>query len=329
MKNFDCLRFFIVGNDHTFWVGKESFDYFVEFRDFGISLAVERRGIPVNKILHIPYYPINNRKPFEGFPFDRKGKIVGISGANLYKYLLDTDLKYFNSIKQLLEENKNFIFCLTGWGNEDKIKEFITTNKLETRFYFLGHRSDFYTLVGQCDILFESYPLKGGLTPLFAIEQNIPCVGIATFDNASGSLEEFFGVKDYKQPTNFDEFKKEATKLIQSETYRKELALLLSKNRCNKADFENSLKMVLNENIEKLIPKTVYPLKLNDENYLDEYLSLPESNLEELMCSKLFILKDSLPFYSRLKAFRYAVKSVNTKRVYDVFRLLSIVLIGK
>ena len=320
---------YIVHNDHTFWIGKNFFDYYIEFRQFGISLAIERRCISLDKILHIPYYPINNKVTFKGFPFDRKDKVVGVSGANLYKYLIDSELRYFEIIKELIEENENFVFCLAGWGDDAKILSFITKNKLENRFYFLGRRSDFYSLIGHCDILFESYPLKGGLTPLFATEQKIPCVGISTSDNASGSLEELLNIDTYKQPTNLEAFKAEATRLIQSVTYRRELGLLLSKNKCNKDDFENALKQVINNDFKSLKPKNIKPLLLNDENNLNEYLNLSSSTYEELMRHKLFVLKSSLSYKERIKTLSYAIKANNTKSLYDIVRLLCIVFFGK
>jgi len=320
---------YIVHNDHTFWIGKSFFDNYIEFRHFGISMAFEKRDIPINKILYIPFYPINNKKTFEGFPFDRTGKIIGISGANLYKYLVDTELNYFKVIKDLLDENPDFIFCLTGWGDEDKILNFIKKNKLENRFYYLGQRTDFYSLIGSCDILFESYPMKGGLTPLFAIEQKIPCIGIASYNNFSGSLEELLGIDNYTQPTNFAEFKQEATKLIRNREYRVELAKLLSKNKCNKIDFENSLKLIFSKNYKPLRPLVIKPLQLDFENYLNGYLALKHSTYEELMRQKLFILKSSLSLLSRFKISTYAINAKNTKSIYDVLRLIIIVIFGK
>lgn len=327
--SYRCKKFFIVGNDHTFWLGKNFFDYFIEFRQHGISLAIERRGISRDKILHIPYYPIRNNKSFKGFPFVRKDKIVGISGANLYKYFVDPELKYFQIIKELLDENPDFIFCLTGWGDVKRIQNFIQDNGLEDRFFFLGRRDDFYSLIGQCDILFESYPLKGGLVPLFATEQKIPVVGIATYDNFSGSLEELLDIEDYKQPTNFSEFKDEATRLIRDSDYRNHLGYLLSKNRCNKRDFDNAIMKILNDDFESLKPKSIKPLKLNDDAYLQEYLNLPDATYENLMRQKLFIMKSSLPLFKRLKILFPALKASNTKGVRGFIRIFILVILGK
>lgn len=310
--------YYIVHNDHTFWLGKNYFDYFIEFRNFGISLAIKRRGIPNEKILHIPYYPINSKKQFQGFPFEREGKLIGICAANLYKFYLDPELKYFHIIKELLFENPNFHFCLCGYGNEKPIKEFIQKNNLEERFYFLGGRSDFYNLVGECDILFESYPMKGGLTPLFATEQKIPIVGISTYDNSSGSLEELLNITGYNQPCNFEEFKIEANRLIKDKNYRIWLGNHLSQNHYNKKDFEVSLQKILDNNVNDLIPTTILPLKLNDDAYLQEYLNLEESSIGNILKYKLYILKTALPLFSIIKIIIPALKA--SKK--DIYRIL-------
>lgn len=322
-------KFYIVGNDHTFWLGKNFFDYFIEFRNFGISLSVERRGIPKEKILHIPFYPIRNEIKFEGFPFEIVGKIIGVAAANLYKFTADPDLRYFNVIKRLLIENENFIFCLCGWGDEFLIKKFIRDNQLENKFYFLGWRKDFYELVGQSDILFESYPMKGGLTPLFATEQKIPVVGIATNDNYSGSLEELLDIDGYKQPTNFDEFYKEAKMLIKNEEYRKWLGEHLSNNNYNKKEFENRIKKIFDNDLEVLKPKTILPLNLNDVAYLQEYLNLNSSIKENVLRNKLFIMKGYLPFMQRLSILKAILLSSNKFKAKEIIRMIIIAIIGK
>lgn len=322
-------RFYIVHNDHTFWLGKNCGDYFIEFRHFGISVALERRGIPKAKILHIPFYPIRNEIPFKGFPFDLKNKIIGVSGANLYKYLIDPGMKYFHVIKELLTENPNFVFCLCGWGDENTIKIFIEQNQLQDRFYYLGHRPDFYELVGKSDILFESYPMKGGLTPLFATEQHIPAIGIANYDNCSGSLEELLDIDGYTQPINFLEFKAEANNLIRETIYRKYLGEILSINRYNRKDFDAALIKVMAYDLDSLRPRIIKALKLNDDVYLNEYLNLADSTVENTMYLKLFILKSSIPFWGRLKLLHSSVKSTKTKGFYGLLRMLVLVIIGR
>jgi len=298
-KNF--LKFFIVHNDHTFWLGKNCADYFIEFRNFGVSLTFERRKIPIEKILKIPYYPIISGNKFQGFPFDRKNKIVGVSGANLYKYYADKDLTYFKIIKELLEENPRFVFCLCGWGNIKPITEFIKLNGLQNRFFYLGKRNDFYELIGNCDILFESFPVKGGLTVLMATQQKIPAIGISTYNNPSGALEDLLEIENYKQPKNYEEFKIESNKLINDNNYRVDLAEKLNENKYNKTDFEIALNQLINGIYEIIKPKNMLKLKLIDDAYLEEYLNKPEATMSNLLYRKWYIIGNALPVFEKIK----------------------------
>ena len=319
-------RFYIVHNDHTFWLGKKCSDFFIEFRGFGIAVATEKRKISKDKIFYLPFYPIKSQIPFQGFPFDRSHKIIAVSGANLYKYLLDKELRYFHIIKELLYENENLIFCLCGKGYGNIINNFITENKLQERFYYLGQRSDFSQLVSNCDILFESYPSKGGLTPLFAIETGIPVLGIANFDNASGSLEDFLGIPDYKQPCTFKEFKEQATLLINSAEKRKSLEAVQQNNFFKKRYFTKGLTSIIKKmNNKKELP--ILALTINMEYYLNEYLNLPFANIATFQLKKLEALCKVINIKRRLKLFISSVmdgekhKSLLLKGLENVLRI--------
>ncbi len=310
-SQFDNLtKFYIVHNDHTFWLGKKCSDFFIEFRQFGYKVATKRRGIDSNKILMIPYYPIIQETSFQGFPFDRDGKIVGLSGANLYKYYADPGLSYFHSIKGLLTENPNFVFCLAGWGNTRIIENFIKENDLQERFYFLGKRKDFYKLVGSVDILFESYPFKGGLTVLYATNQSIPVCGIANMRNASQSLETFFDIEvDYKEPEDMHSFIKDANGLIRSEEKRKERAALFSNIPNNKPEFDTRLKQALEGKYQSLKRSYTDILMLDDNYFLDEYLTQPDA-YKNLLLIKFFLLKKEMALKERFRLF----KKIDTKK---------------
>ena len=269
-------RYYIVHNDHTFWLGKNCSDVFLEFRAFGRKLSIERRGIEESQIRLLPYYPIVQDVPFQGFPCDVTGKVVGLSGAMLYKYTMDSNLTYFHAIKKLLQENDNFVFFLAGGGNVQEIetvKNFIKNEGLEDRFYYIGHRKDFYNLIGNIDILFESYPFNGGLTLLYATNQRKAIVGIARMDALSGSTDELLDLVDYWQPRNFEEFHKEATKLIRDSAYRAYIGEIVANNQSTKKCFDRNLTEIL-ENRSQLILKRSYELHMNDEKILQDYLNL-------------------------------------------------------
>jgi glycosyltransferase involved in cell wall biosynthesis len=296
----DFEKYYIVHNDHTFWLGKACSDRFIFFRELGVSFSLEKRNIPNHKILYLPFYPVNDKTPFQGFPFDRTNKIIGFSAGASYKYLSDDKLDYLVAIKDLLSAHPNFIFCLCSFGNSSKIKSFIVDNNLQDRFYLLGQRTDFYSLIGNCDILFESYPLKGGLTPLFAIEQDIPVLGIANFKNWSGSLEQILGISGYTQPQSIREFKIEAKKLIKNITEREKLAVILKKNKLNKVDFYKGLKDIFNNNYENLTVKVSNKFELDNEEILLSYLNLAENLKYDLLTIKFITLKNTLSMFEKI-----------------------------
>lgn len=322
-------KYYIVHNDHTFWFGKGCSDYFVEFRKFGYLLSVQRRKIPHEKIIMLPYYPINNGIPFSGFSFETRDKVIGISGAlSMYKYLLDPELKYFHAIKELLRRNPDFIFCLCGSGADDKIFDIFSGSDITNRFHYMGKRDDFYSLVGHCDILFESYPLKGGLTVLFAIEQKKAVVGIGNNRNASGCLQDWFDLEVYKEPLTIEEFIDQADKLIKDSKYREENILKFSNSKFNKTDFDKGLQSIIRGEVSINLKYSNQSLMLDDEYFLNEYISIPDGEVSFLK-NKLYILKTNLSRRERLKIFYRLCKLLPLRKILHENRTLASILIKR
>lgn len=61
-------RYFINLTDHAYWLDKNSADYILEFRSYGVFLSHFHRRIPFEKLLFQPYYPIGTNSEFLGFP---------------------------------------------------------------------------------------------------------------------------------------------------------------------------------------------------------------------------------------------------------------------
>lgn len=320
---FNQPKFYIVHNDHTFWLGKTCSDYFIEFRNFGISMSVHRRKIPKEKILHIPFYPIiDTTIQFQGYPFDRKGKVVGISGANLYKYFMDPTLKYFHAIKDLLRAHENFVFCLCGRGDEKRISKFIDENKLHNKFYYLGERNDFSAVVANADILFESYPFKGGLTPLFATYHKKPIIGMVDDTSPLSSVEDFLSLDGYKQPDNFADFKIESNRLIISNDYRNRQAELFADNKNTKANFNKAMSLLLDNDIKMLNSYEVKPFIFNDSIFLNRYLSVHfNANIKNVLNGiKLDIISTNLNLLEKIKIsinYLFSLPRFNSKKALN------------
>lgn len=76
-KKNDLIRYQINLTDHAFWMGLNSFDFDIEFRDYGAIISKEFRKIPREKILKLPYYPyFDEDMKFLGFPFEKKDDLV-------------------------------------------------------------------------------------------------------------------------------------------------------------------------------------------------------------------------------------------------------------
>jgi len=322
-------RYYINHADHLFWIGKKCADFFIEFRRLGIRISKERRKIDDEKILQIPFYPINNGKLFQGFPFEAQGKVIGISGGNLYKYCLDNELRYFKVIARLLKENEKFVFCLCGIGTVDRIRKIFIENNVSDRFFYLGERKDFYNLVSKCDLMFESYPLKGGLVRLFAIEQDVPIIGITASDNQSGTVQDALELENYKEPADFEEFYNRALQLVRSSEERRNLVNILSQNRFNKTEFDKALGFLFQGKYQALMPKSLLSaLNLNDDEILDAYLKLPNATKFNLAFRKLLIVRGQISFLERLELLPLVLKHFKFNKYKETFRLVSIIFVG-
>lgn len=319
-------RYYIVHNDHTFWIGKGCADYFLEFRKFGYLLSRDRRRIPADRLRVLPFYPINNQVPFRGLPFDREGKIVGVSGAHLYKYLLDPGLRYFHTIKTLLREYPDFVFCLCGHGEGiERIRRIFSDGDVADRFFFLGRRDDFHALIGETDILFESYPLKGALTILYAIDQHKPFVGIA--NRSTGCIQEFFDLQNYREPEDFTEFLAEARQLIGDPDCRRRKAELFSGLEYNKSAFTAGLTRILTGNTA---PQPYNePLEIDDDAFLREYLMMPGAKAS-LLRSKLFILKQAIGIRERIAcSMQLSGEQHHSPGLKEIMRILVLLILGR
>jgi len=322
-------RYFIVHNDHTFWLGKGCSDYFIEFRKFGCQLSMQRRHMRSDKIIYLPYYPIEHIQKFQGFPFDRKNKIIGVSGANLYKYYLDKELNFFHAIKELIIRNENFIFCLAGFGDATIVKNFISQNNLQNRFYYVGKRNDFNEFIGNCDIFFESYPLKGGLTFLYASKQNIPILGLSNHKNASGGLEDWIETGNYKQPNNFENFIIQADLLIKNKDLRDKNAIIFSNNLFNRKDFTNNLKQLLEGHKEFLSCKFPGLLQLDDNYYLNEFISVTGSSLNYFYF-KFYYIRNISDIFERFREFCSIIRlNYTVLKLKQLIRLIMILIFKK
>ena len=130
LRNSNIHSYLINITDHAYWSGKCAFDYVINFRKYGYILDRDYRKIPTEKLYLIPTPPYQGREePFQGFPINTANKVIGFSGGSFYK-ILDEEKTFLNLLKNVIENNLNFIFLFANIGGDIYLEDFINDNNL-------------------------------------------------------------------------------------------------------------------------------------------------------------------------------------------------------
>ena len=217
----EITRYQINLTDHAYWVGQGCMDYVFEFRDYGASLSVSRRGFSQSHVLLLPYYPMMKKTEFHGFPNEAEGKVKIFSGASYYK-IIDENDTFFKLNKFILDANPNAVTLFAGGGDMDLLNGLIEKYGLQGRFIPIGQRNDIFECYKHADIYLNSYPLFGGLMGQMAAHAALPILSFAK--KGAGVIEEVVCQKQKEQITFYDvdAFVSEATRLINDAGYRKQ-----------------------------------------------------------------------------------------------------------
>ena len=255
--------------DHTYWVGAGCVDYSFEFREYGASLSVGRRGIPKDHVFLLPYYPMMKEAKFQGFPTASKGKVKIFSGASFYK-IIDENDTFFKLNKAILDANPNAVALFAGGGDMAMLKDLIDKYELQGRFIPIGQRNDIFECYKHSDIYLSSYPLGGGLMAQYAAHAGLPMLALAN-PASSGKIEEMVCQKGQEKITfpNIDALVTEATRLVNDPDYRKLRGQAMKDCVISVEEFNRSFK-------ESVISgKTQYPLTI-DKNVKLHYLNIDD-----------------------------------------------------
>jgi len=268
------IRYYVVHNDHTFWLGKIAADYFLEFRNFGLAIAKYRRRLAMDKVILNAYYPILSNDKFEGFSFDTEGKLVIMIAANSYKFMMDHDKTILNVLRKVTSDYVNTIVVIAGHA-QSEIVTFIEEHSLAEKFYTVGHRKDFFALMSRVDIYINSFPLIGALITQFAVAAKTALVsytkeGLLTTNTCEDLL------KRCELPITFVsriDFESRIRILIESPQEREQFSEESLIQSYTEDDFDSNLESIL------LAPSTMavdhskeYELHHNDDLYLNYYL---------------------------------------------------------
>ena len=272
-------RYIINLADQTFWLGKNAIDYSIEFRQFGVSVSQQRRGIKPEQQLLVPFYPINDGNPFEGFPKEcTSDKVIVFSGGDLYK-VLDDKGTYWRLVERLLDEHPNVVFLFAtkiSDGVKYKIDGFIKDNGFEGRFVYISYRKDINEVFRHCDIYMGTCPASGSLMSQLAAVNAKPILQYYYPGTPDDETEQAICFND-KFPISFrdeDQFMEEAHRLITDEAYRKRQGERLKNAMITPEQFNRLVADSINTN------KTQVPLEPFDMDYSlldDRWYALEEA----------------------------------------------------
>lgn len=254
--------------DHAYWVGASCVDYSFEFRDYGASLSVGRRGIPVDRLLLLPYYPMMKASTFAGFPKESVGKVIIFSGASFYK-IIDENDTFFKLNKAILDANPNAVTLFAGGGDLAMLNNFIEKYGLKKRFIPIGQRNDIFECYKHSDIYLSSFPGFGALMAQFAAHTSLPILAYA--GSTSGRVEEVVCQKHKERITftDMDALVAESVRLVNDQEYRKQRGQAMRDCVIDSEEFNHSFLRSVTTG------QSQYPMDI-DENVELHYLNVKD-----------------------------------------------------
>lgn len=221
--------------DQTFWLGSKVVDYVLEFRQFGVSVSQQRRGIKSEQQLLVPFYPIIDNNPFQGFPKEctEEGKVLIFSGGDIYK-VLDEKRMYWHLVKRVLDTFPEVVFLFATKGDGigmDFLRSFIEDNHYEGRFIYTKFRPDINKVLAHADIFMGTCPVCGSLMSQLAARNATPILQYYYPGTPDDETEQAICINEQFNISFNDEeaFMQEAERLIRDVEYRKKQGERLQK----------------------------------------------------------------------------------------------------
>lgn len=241
-NNESATRFQIDLTDHAYWIGVNAFDYIIDGREMGASIAYYERKISRDKIIKLDCVPyINKDKYDDKLPFDIYKEQYVFTGGALYKTLGDSELLYYKTINDILCRYPKIKFLYAGSGDETEIKKIIS--KYPQRAFLIPERPDFYDLIKNCVLYINSYPMFGGLMMRYAaLAGKIPIT--LKHDNDSDGIlfnQSELGI----EYDNYRDYMNEIYNLLEDDNYRKQKEKLVSDSVMSEEDFFHNLDMLI------------------------------------------------------------------------------------
>lgn len=242
-------RYFINLTDHAWWLGRNCIDTNLEFRQFGLALSTEVRGIDKKKEALIPYYPVsqlNNETIDNLLPEGLDGKFVIVTGGTFYKYL-DADFTLLKIVQRILKETDNAVLLMVGTGKAGELYKRKAEEKgLKSRIYLMDNTPYLLSVFEHAHLYLCSYPMTGGLMAQIAAKQGLPVVAYSAKGMDYNDLSDLCYSEAFRTYDDEKAFCKEVSRLATDKDYYRQYAESFDYNDEREiSKFRNTLKDIL------------------------------------------------------------------------------------
>ena len=233
--------------DHAYWIGSSFIDYNIEFRPYGKTISLEKRGLKEDQLLQLPYYPLNpiNRNSYE-LPNLPINAVRFLTGGSPYKMLGKNDI-FFKIMECVLSVGDNVYILVAGFNDGGVFNEKLKRIKGNERVFLIGNRKDIDSVFARCDIYLGTYPVAGGLMSQYAAKNGKPIV--AYHEYGESKLEEVVNhfQHDFKTFTCIKQLTEYVRKLVVNKDFRLQEGLKLQKGLMTEDRFNISFVKVISE----------------------------------------------------------------------------------
>lgn len=304
--------------DHAFWVGASFIDYNIEFRNYGATVSLEKRGLKPENLILLPYYPIiNDNHEFQGFPceFDNNDVII-FTGGSSYKYKGKNDI-FCRMLETLLEIDKRVKILIAGFSHDSYIEDRIAKLQNKDRVHIIGVRNDIDKVFDKCDIYLGSYPFGGGLMSCYAASFSKPILAYTDPDDIGNHLEGLLNIFEdsYRTTETLDEFRNYAQRLITDPLYRKSEGEKICRSAMTKEKFNEILGSILRVNRSPLVFSS---MDINYDEFRDQNLVRENSDIKRFF-SFLFHLF-SLRVFFLFPQFIFMIPYFIMEKIFQKFK---------
>lgn len=272
------LKYNINLTDHAYWMGSTFIDYNIEFRGYGKTVSLEKRGLKSEQLLALPYYPIKSKSTkFQGFPFLKEETVKLFTGGSLYKMLGKRDV-FFRMMDDILDLSTDTVILVAGFNQSSVFEQKRVQMRHGDRIILIGVREDIDEVFAHCDIYLGTYPFGGGLMSQYAAMNKKPIVAYAESSDTVNHLEGVInhyqdGMKTY---TDWHAMLNYVDRLIHDKKYRLQEGVKISQALMTPELFNKTFEEVISTN------KILWNWNLEDIDYksfADDYLELENNYL--------------------------------------------------